>query len=106
MLNDNLGSAQRFLREILDFQALMGGVMSVLHPAQYSIMRATLVHTVNSVRSQAKPAPPSHSIEDIKGLQNLLQFWGSGFMGLSIIQYITKTLLKNKHEELEWYTTY
>ena len=61
--------------------------MSVLHPAQYCIMRAALVRAANpeKVDPAGKPVPPVHPIQDLDGLRNLLRFWASGFTGLSII---------------------
>ncbi|EDR02934.1 uncharacterized protein LACBIDRAFT_331944 [Laccaria bicolor S238N-H82] len=61
-LKDGFGGGLWFLHNIIDFQALMGGVMSVLHPAQYCIMQAAFIRAANtgSVNPDRRPPSPIH----------------------------------------------
>lgn len=86
-LKDDFGGGMRFIRDIMDFQAIVGGVMSVLHPAQYCIMRAALIRAANPGKKNpdGKPVSPVHAIQDVDGLRRILRYWASGFTGLSVI---------------------
>ena len=69
-LKNNSAGSKHFLWEILDFQALIGGIVFALHPAQYSIMRGALICTGDPNLKIAE----GQTIED----------W-TGFTGLSVI---------------------
>ena len=80
-LKNNSAGSKRFLREILDFQALIGGIVFALHPAQYSIMRGALIRAADPNLKIAE----GQTIEDWTLYREILHTWASGFTGLSVI---------------------
>jgi len=80
-LKYNSAGAKRFLRDILEFQALIGGIICALHPAQYCIMRGALIRAGHP---QLKIAE-GQTIEDWTLYREILGNWASGFTGLSVI---------------------
>ncbi|EDQ98119.1 uncharacterized protein LACBIDRAFT_336255 [Laccaria bicolor S238N-H82] len=80
-LKKNSAGSKRFLRDILEFQALIGGIIFVLHPAQYAIMRGALVRAA----SPSLQIAPGETIEDWELYQEIIGTWASCFTGLSII---------------------
>ena len=65
----------------MEFQALIGGIICALHPAQYSIMRGALIRAGDPNLSIAE----GQTIEDWTLYREILGTWASGFTGLSVI---------------------
>lgn len=80
-LKYNSTGSKRFLRDILDFQALIGGIICALHPVQYSIMRGALIRAADPHLKIS----PGETIEDWSLYREILGTWASGFTGLSVI---------------------
>ena len=75
-LKKDNGPSERFLREIIEFQGVIGGIMSVIHPEQHFEGRGAFL---SHLHSKAK------GTADEACFERLMKVWGTGFMGLSVI---------------------
>ena len=91
-LKKDNGPGERFLREIIEFQGIIGGIMSVIHPEQHFEGRGAFL---SRLHSKAK------GTADEACFERLMKVWGTGFMGLSVISE-RETPLHRDGQNADW----
>ena len=84
-LKKDNGPGERFLREIIEFQGVIGGIMSVIHPEQHFEGRGAFL---SRLHSKAKGTADEACL-------------GTGFTGLSVISE-RETLLHHDGQNADW----
>lgn len=69
------GAAARWLSRMVESSALIGGILSIVHPELYEAGKAAIVHLDQHPQTADRP----------RRLQELLQMWSAPFHGLSVI---------------------
>ncbi|KIJ92473.1 hypothetical protein K443DRAFT_135284 [Laccaria amethystina LaAM-08-1] len=73
-LKEANGQGEHFLREIIEFQAIIRGIMSVIHPEQHFDGRGALLRHL-----RPRMARTSHE----ECFEHVMKVWGTAFTGLS-----------------------
>ena len=86
------GPSERFLHEIIDFQGIIGGIMSVIHPEQHFEGCGAFL---SRLHSKAK------GMDDEACFEWLMKVWGTGFTGLSVFSE-RETPLHRDGQNADW----
>ncbi|EDR07661.1 uncharacterized protein LACBIDRAFT_298012 [Laccaria bicolor S238N-H82] len=91
-LKEDNGAGEQFLWQVIEFQAIIGGIMSVIHPEQHYGGRGALLRCLR---------PQSSVTLDKDCLQRIMKVWGTAFTGLSVISE-RETPLHRDGQNADW----